>query len=123
MKKFRVWDKITKSYSGGDLWHLASSGKLYYGNAQWPEGIIEWFTGLPDKNGKDVYEGDIARCVDNDDESYITTVTYSSGALLVGVNGCDYDYTAIGWAIGTDIQELEVIGNIHDNPELLEVEK
>lgn len=80
------------------------------------------FTGLCDRDGKKIFEGDIVKMVpdDNEEESWITEVKFEDGAFRVEVNGCDYTYTAIGW-IDDDV-ETEVIGNIHDNPELLKEE-
>ncbi len=84
------------------------------------------FTGLTDKNGTKIFEGDILKviyCEGTDwEESYKTKVTYNNGAFVVDMRGCDYDCTAIGWAIdewSENDTECEVIGNIHDNPELL----
>lgn len=76
-------------------------------------------TGHLDEENTEIYEGDIVRCIDMMGEEYISKIEYRDGAFIVDVNSCDYDFSAIGWAIDTDIEEIHVIGNIHDNPDLL----
>ena len=82
------------------------------------------YTGLTDKNGKKIFEGDILGITNCDpDYSYITKVYFECNTLCVDVKGQDYDYTSIGFAndIWSDeCDEVEIIGNIYDNPELLE---
>ena len=76
------------------------------------------FTGLTDKNGKKIFEGDIVRYT-NDDGTL---------AFYKVVWGDDFGSWMLEWINHSDklclrcMRELvEVIGNIHDNPELLEV--
>lgn len=72
-----------------------------------PETVDQW-TGLTDKNDKKIFEGDI---VEIDGKHY--EVKYMLGQFFVGIN------TPIAYKRF----DCEVIGNIHDNPELLQMEE
>jgi len=74
---------------------------------------IEQFTGLHDKNGKEIYEGDI---LENPDYEEAFVVEYHEG--MAGYIGWGDDKIAGCYLITGD--EIEIIGNIHENPELLE---
>lgn len=102
-----------------------------------PESVGQ-YTGLTDKNDKKIFEGDIVRdlklylCFELEFElGYINKEeheAYRKNARTnivsfcdVGSCGCCYeDFIGSGFAaFGVDLNECEVIGNIHDNPELL----
>lgn len=82
------------------------------------------YTGITDDNGKKIFEGDILGVTNCDpDYDYITKVYLDCDTLCVDVQGQDYDYTSIGFAIeiwDDECDQVEIIGNIYDNPELLE---
>lgn len=97
------------------------------------EDVIDWrevdvepdtvgqFTGLKDKNGKEIYEGDIIGC-HNPNIKHLIFYNEEQGRFMAALGGdIENDYFGI---CGLDCSRWnatkEVIGNIHDNPELLE---
>ena len=86
---------------------------------------IGQYTGLTDNNGKKIFEGDIIKIVqdyDYSDDYSISKVYSYNGIFCVDYHGDDFDSTALGF-LKDYLPDggFEVIGNIHDNPELLEV--
>lgn len=70
------------------------------------------FTGLTDKNGEKIFEGDIVDILTENEE--IGVVKWDDGGFIVSADGFCVDFQHN--INGTDV---EIIGNIHDNPELL----
>jgi uncharacterized phage protein (TIGR01671 family) len=76
---------------------------------------IVQFTGLEDKNGKEVFEGDIIRVtydMDGEIETYLSPVVFEGGAFGDKFD-CFFSYSFI------PSFQMEVLGNIFENPELL----
>ena len=73
------------------------------------------YTGLKDRNGKRIFEGDIVEGADYtaEDGGY-GVVSFDDGAFEVSGNNCSGTFHENYWG-----SEFEVIGNIHDNPEML----
>lgn len=77
---------------------------------EYPTIPIMQFTGLHDKNGKEIYEGDIIR-----DSSAEYQVWIEEGAMLIGGKSREWDQFLRTF----NVAKMEVIGNIYENPELL----
>jgi uncharacterized phage protein (TIGR01671 family) len=102
---------------------LDSNNKWFYWDLKTPDenfGSIKWetlgeFTGLKDKKGKEIYEGDICRNGDWEEDAQ----AYNFREEEVTYNEQEASFS--GWNPIEDGMTCEVIGNIYENPELLKV--
>lgn len=78
---------------------------------------ISEYTGLTDTSGKKIFEGDIVRVVDIYNHTVIYSIDYKSGSFCINQKGVNFS-TDLG-SVYNGKYEIEVIGNIYDNPELL----
>jgi hypothetical protein len=98
--KFRGWDEEQKKMIG---WEFLSLGKGELLNLK---GVMQ-FTGLLDKQGKDIYEGDILQIKQNKE--------WFSGEEIFKV-----EYKEGYYKFFSGYSDCEIIGNVWENPELMQ---
>ena len=111
--KFRAWDSEEKKFvlSNQIGRQNIPTRATRQGFALTTNFILMQFTGRKDKNGKEIYEGDIMKARYVTGQINICEIKFKDGCF--GANGyCNWG----------DICEFKIIGNIYENPELLKEE-
>ena len=121
--RFRAWNKDTNRMialkaitplatnigEGGDGLYLPFEDYI----------ILEQFTGLLDKNGKDIYEGDI---LESKSDSYLVVEYIVEDAAFFATR-YPQKFSVLLRTRSSESKRGEVIGNIHENAELLKKEQ
>jgi uncharacterized phage protein (TIGR01671 family) len=110
--KFRAWDKVEEEMVLGDT-------AIFWLSQGIDEIEFMQFTGLRDKNDKEIWEGDIVKC------GYgVGKVVFKSGCFWAEWIDdkeayMEWIHSRKGTYIRTEDEQFEVIGNIFENPQLL----
>lgn len=132
--KFRVWDNVAKKYIDSRYVSISGLGLLHVAKRiikncfrpphtrKNPWFIVEQYTGLRDKNGTEIYDGDICSFASKTGK-HVGTVEWTGGLASFGLrmvkNNFLYTFSELD-SMGIDLDTLEIIGNIHENSELVE---
>ncbi|MBU6048331.1 YopX family protein [Lacticaseibacillus paracasei] len=120
--KFRAWDKENKKMAQVSRIDFGPGGIKYLVD----DSVLLEYTGLHDKNGREIYESDILKVTGEDGESYVATVKWFGDEDypafdLSGIPAAwNYDANALATIFQSGVETCEVIGNIFEDKQLLE---
>ena len=130
MRRFRVWSDYWKKYAiEAELYMDGSADAVFEDDGGVPHHentdlVLEFDTGLKDKNGEEIREGDIVQMPLDLAIRKVGFVAFVNGRFLVK----DYEFEDGSYHIvdfydyNIPNRDFEVIGTIHENPEMLEEE-
>lgn len=127
--KFRAWRRTEKEliYDALQIRNIGLGDGSVIADERVQQGDeLDWmqYTGLKDRNGKEIYEGDIVQSIDWGQPKRARAMVIFEGYEWKtvpknrGSHKTAYDLWSQVW--GKEGEFVEVIGNIHENPELLE---
>ena len=134
---FRFWNTLTGKFEeDSDLFFVRGDGVICSNDSVENNLEAEQYTGLKDKNGKEIYKGDIVEAsIDGVWGTGKNTVGFGKVKWKLEVIYNDIRFMDVFRVIGSkncpdriyylfdkELSELDVIGNIHENSELLEQE-
>ena len=114
--EYRVWNKCHKIIANVEILRWSSECKIKIDDYNEEEVELMAYTGKKDKNGKKIFEGDIVR---NNRINWIFEIIWCSDAGKFQMQNID-DCEMIDLNSDLISEVHEVIGNIYENPELLE---
>ena len=120
--KFRFWDKKSKEMRipvGYLEQYLIFESDI---ERHYTSGVLMQYTGLKDKNGVEIYEGDIISNPSGDGYDLINVIEFDRGVFSIVVEGDEMNPYYVEYPLYDWHKEAEIIGNIYENSELLEVE-
>ena len=128
--KFRAWLKEDKKMVNVETMDFADKSTQYLEKSEivnayllrrviFDDIELMQYTGLKDKNGAEIYDGDIVLVeLSGTSTWYKTVVKIKEGAFIASlIDGEDYIYI---FNRGFDSNDFEILGNVYENPELLE---
>jgi len=116
--KFRAWDESRmKGLKKNDFFSIRNDGYTSISLPSSNEPKLMQYTGLTDKNGVEIYEGDIVKFKWLGE--YTGVIKYEDCGFGLSYNANDEQMNVAMRRFYFD-KNAEVIGNIHENPELLE---
>ena len=129
--RYRAWDKIHKTmYEVDDVMSIdfgkseISVKTLFFERTNYykfDDIVLMQSTGLRDKNGKEIFEGDILRVTNLSSWLEVVSFNEDKATFVSKETKRKVEETPLYDLFNTDIFEVEIIGNIYENPELLEV--
>jgi uncharacterized phage protein (TIGR01671 family) len=120
--KFRVFDKISKQ-----MYRWSQIASISLVDFEFEHYYLTQFTGLKDKNGKEIYIGDIL-ATSNSDETYDIWNKETYGYSVVEADKESLGFNFTNWSVDNEedfdksvysLMFVEVVGNIFENPELI----
>lgn len=124
--KFRAWDKKEKRWHSDVFIHIdgrVNSRELGINFKTANDFELMQYTGLKDKNGVEIYEGDILRAASIEGANLEVFWRLDFGVIDRSIRGAQWRMTDLPDRVENVLHDHEVISNIYEKPELVEVEQ